>query len=288
MDSDLVTLENDSLRLQVARSFGPRIVSLNYKGGANLLAELPDFVTRRPDGKIYRLYGGHRLWVAPEDHIRSYALDDRAVDIADTADGLLIRKPVEPETGIEKSMLISLAKGEAKLTITHRLTNRGPAAVECAPWAITQVRKGGVAILPQAITQTGLLPNRTVAFWPYSDITSPHLKWGNRHLLVHAQPQPIFKIGFPNPRGWLAYWLEGTLFFKCSAYDARAEYFDLGCSSECFCNDQFLELETLAPKVNLAPGASTAHVETWGLRGEVDFPKDEDALTAMMDAAGLK
>jgi hypothetical protein len=114
------------------------------------------------------------------------------------------------------------------------------------------------------------------------------LKWGNRHLLVHAQPQPIFKIGFPNPRGWLAYWLEGTLFYKCAAYDARAEYFDLGCSSECFCNDQFLELETLAPKVNLAPGASTAHIETWGLRGEVDFPKDEDALTAMMDEAGLK
>src|SRR3990172_10836608 len=81
---DSVALDNDRISVRVACAFGPRIVSLNYEGGANLMAELPDYETRRPDGKTYRFYGGHRLWLAPEDPIRSYALDDQAVSISRT------------------------------------------------------------------------------------------------------------------------------------------------------------------------------------------------------------
>ena len=285
---DVVTLETKKLRLQIPRTFGPRILSLQLIGGANLLAELPDFAFERPDGKIYRFYGGHRLWSAPEDPIRSYALDDLAMDISQEGDGLLIRKPVEPETGLEKSMLITLSNVDAKLTITHRLTNLGSDPVECAPWAITQFRTGGMAILPQGCSRTNLLPNRALAFWPYTDITSPHVTIGNRFILVRAEPQPPFKIGFPNPRGWLAYWLEGTLFVKQTAYHSGEPYNDFGSSSECYCNHQFLELETLAPLHKLKLGASALHTETWELFPRVLFPTDESAVQSLIGSLGLE
>ncbi len=288
MTLDCVTLENGSISLQVARSFGPRIVSLNYVGGTNLLAELPDVVSVRPDGKIYHFYGGHRLWLAPEDPIRSYACDDLAVEISETNLSLLVRKPVEEETGIEKSLYITLVSDEAKLTINHCLTNLGLSPLECAPWAITQLRMGGVAIMPQMRTQTELLPNRLLVLWPYADISSPHVHWGNQYVLLRAEEQPPFKIGFHNPRGWLGYWLDGILFIKRAAYSPGAVYVDFGSSSECYCDHRFIELETLAPIVAIAPGGSVSHTETWELYENVDVPEDEDAIQAIVDGIGLE
>jgi hypothetical protein len=96
-----------------------------------------------------------------------------------------------------------------------------------------------------------------------------------------------FKIGFPNLRGWLAYWLEGMLFVKRAKYEARSAYFDFGSSSECYCNGRFIELETLVPIIMLAPGDSVTHVETWELHASVDRPHNEGDVQALVEKLGL-
>jgi hypothetical protein len=288
LDLDCVPLENASLSLLVAQSVGPRIVSLCLNGGNNLFAELPDFVVERPDGDMYRFLGGHRLWHAPENMPRTYVLDDNPVEIIPAQDSLSVMQQVEVQTGIEKSMRVSLVGNKPQVIVRHTLINRGLWPVQCAPWAITQLKSGGVAILPQSQNQTDLLPNRTLTLWPYADIASPHVTWGNRFILIHAQIQTAFKVGFPNPRGWLAYWLGGALFVKRAAFDEQADYYDFGSSSECYCNDRFLELETLAPINTLAPGESATHTETWELYADVDFPADEDAVQGIIEKLGLE
>lgn len=287
-DLECVVLENDLLQLLVPKALGPRILSLRFRGGENLLAELPDVITERPDGKPYHFYGGHRLWLAPEDPLLSYGLDDQAVEITSSEAGLLIRKVVESETGIEKSILLHLDPQQARLTLTHRLTNRLRQPVEYAPWTITQFRTGGLAILPQSGAQTGLLPNRVLTLWPYTDILSPCLNLGNQFILLHANLQTPFKVGFPNPRGWLAYWLDGVLFVKNAAFDPQGRYPDYGCSSECYCNQSFMELETLAPLTRIEPDASITHTETWELYPDIPLPKDEAAIQAILQKTGLE
>jgi hypothetical protein len=286
-DLDCVSLENASLSLLVTQSVGPRIISLRFDGGDNLFAVLPEFVTGRPDGRDFRFYGGHRLWHAPENMPRTYAIDDGPVEVVPTQNGLSVTQPVETETGIEKSIQVSLVEDRAQVILRHTLTNRSLWPVECAPWAITQFRTGGMAILPQSGEQTEVLPNRTLALWPYSDLASPQVSWGNRYILLHAEMQSPFKIGFPNPRGWLAYWLDGTLFVKRASFDPQAEYYDFCSSSECYCNDRFLELETLAPISRLAPGESAAHTETWEFYADVDFPANEIAVQGIVERFGL-
>jgi hypothetical protein len=197
-------------------------------------------------------------------------------------------QPVETETGIEKSLHISLVEDKPQVIVRHTLTNRGLWPLKCAPWAITQLRTGGVAILPQSREQTEFLPNRSLAIWPYSDLASPQVGWGNRYLLVRTGMESPFKVGFPNPRGWLAYWLDGTLFVKRAAFDTQAEYFDFGSSSECYCNGRFIELETLGPAGRLAPGESVTHTETWELYADVDSPIDEDAAQEIVEKLGLE
>jgi hypothetical protein len=288
LDLDCVSLESASLSLLVTQSVGPRIISLRHQGGDNLFAELPDFVTERPDRKSFHFYGGHRLWHAPEAMPRTYALDDSPVEISQTQDGLLVTRPAEAETGIEKSIQISLVADKPQVVLQHTLTNRGLWPVECAPWAITQLRTGGVAILPQSRAQTGVLPNRSLALWPYTDPSSPQVSIGSRFILVRAEMKTPFKVGFSNPRGWLAYWQAGTLFVKRAAFDAQAEYYDFGSSSECYCNARFLELETLAPISKLAPGESVTHIETWELYSDIDFPQNEDAAQDIIEQLGLE
>ena len=99
--------------------------------------------------------------------------------------------------------------------------------------------------------------------------------------------QTPFKVGFPNPRGWLAYWLSGTLFVKRAAYDPQARYCDFGSSSTCYCNSRFLELETLAPVGMLSTGETATHIETWELYPDIDRPTSEEAVHGILGKLGL-
>lgn len=287
LDFDCVSLSNNWLNLLVTQSVGPRIICLRLHGEDNPFANLPDFVTIRPDGKAYHFYGGHRLWHAPEHMLRTYILDDSPVDIIPTQNGLSVIQPPEPETGIQKSMSIELVENRPQIHVTHELTNLGSWAVECAPWAITQLKTGGVAILPQNGESAGLLPNRALALWPYTDMASPNVHWGSRYIWINAQMTSPLKIGFANPRGWMAYWLNGSLFVKRARYEAGMAYYDFGSSSECYCNDQFLELETLAPIRTVQPGTSVSHVETWELYKKEACPCDEQDIQEIVEEFGL-
>jgi hypothetical protein len=288
MNVDTVPLENRRLRLEIARSIGPRILSLNLDGGPNLLAELPDVVTHRPDGKAYAFYGGHRLWLSPEDAILSYGLDDRPVEILPIENGLKITKPTEVETGIEKTIQVVLPDQSPKVIITHQLKNCGSTPVRCAPWAITQFRTGGTAILPMNDADTGFLPNRNLVLWPYTDLGNRNIQLGRQYLMVNASMESPFKIGFANPVGWLAYWLEGALFVKYAGYNPQTVYPDFGCSSECYCNDQFVELETLDPLQEIQPGGSIHHVETWQLFHVAARPKNDLDVQLLIEQLGMR
>ncbi|MFN2195168.1 MAG: hypothetical protein ACK2UW_03495 [Anaerolineales bacterium] len=287
-DYACVRLHSGDISILVTRSVGPRILSLHFQGSDNLFAELPDFGLTRPDGTIFRLYGGHRLWHAPEDEMRTYIPDNEPVEVIPDQHGLTVVQPVEIETGIEKQLRISLVEDKSQIFVEHVLINRGHTPLKCAPWAITQLRTGGIAVLPQSQEQTGVLPNRTLALWPYTDLSRSQVTWGSRHILVEADMPSPFKVGFPNPRGWLAYWLDGILFVKRAAFDPQAEYFDFGSSSECYCNDRFLELETLAPISQLDVGESAVHTEVWELYTGFARPENEALAEKMIRAIGLE
>lgn len=280
-------LENDALRLLVTRSIGPRIISFGFRGGDNLFAELPNFVTELPDGGVFHFYGGHRLWQAPESLETTYVPDDSPVDISPLENGLQVTQPVQPQTGLQKSLDIFLTGG-TQIVIKHRITNHQLQPVSCAPWAITQFKTGGAALLPQARHDAGILPNRSLALWSYTDMSNPNVTWGRQYILVNAQMESPFKVGFPNRRGWLAYWLDGALFVKRAEYDPQAEYYDFGSSSECYCNDKFLELETLAPVTTIEPGRTATHVETWDLHKDIERPQNEKDAQTLVEELGLE
>jgi hypothetical protein len=94
---------------------------------------------------------------------------------------------------------------------------------------------------------------------------------------------PPFKIGAFNPRGWMAYWLDGILFQKSFQVISDASYPDYGCNAETYCDSDFVELEGLGPLTKLAPGSSVKFTETWTLFDHLEEvplpPKLIDLLT---------
>ena len=139
------------------------------------------------------------------------------------------------------------------------------------------LRQGGVAIFPQPqgnVDSAGLLANRQISIWPYTQLGGdPRLVLRDDCILVKATPSlPPIKIGYFNPHGWQAYWIDGLLFVKRYESVMGASYPDGGCNTETYCNDKFIELESLGPLTNLAPGATIVHTETWELYDSLEQP----------------
>jgi hypothetical protein len=269
------TLKNDLVSLDYLAGAGPRIVRLSAFGKKNLFADIPTSV-RTPYGDFF-FRGGHRLWHAPESLPRTYIPDDDGVSIEELPDGVRLKGLNEKETGITKTIEIHLPIERAAVSLKHILRNDSQYPVALAPWAVTMFRLGGTVILPQPVgnaNPNNLLNNRILALWPYSHINDPRLVLRDDFILVHAAPNPSpFKLGYYNPQGWMAYWLDGVLFRKTFDIALGALTFpDGGCNTETYCNDQFVELESLGPLNSLIAGGEVSLTETWELYPSLDVP----------------
>jgi len=270
------TLENEHLRLDYLIEAGPRIVRL-FRGNSseNLFADVYGMTVPTPFGD-YSFLGGHRLWLAPEAFPRTYFPDMNAITVHTLPDGVSLTAPTEPKTGITKSIEIHLHRDQPAVTLHHELRNDGPQPVELAPWAITQLKLGGVAILPQPGGERDKLspaPNRNFVFWHYSSTKDTRLSLSDEIVFLRGEPgKQAFKMGCTNLLGWVAYWRAGVLFVKRFELTPGLTYPDSGSNTELFCGDRFIELESLGPLSVLQPEHSVRHTETWELHDHWDIP----------------
>ena len=283
---DALKLATRALELIVTTSVGPRVVSLRSTAGRkrNLFLELPEDL--RLNG--YALRGGHRLWHSPEHGVRTYQTDDAPLAVRPLPKGVSLTQPVEEKTGLVKAMALEFVN-DRTVKVTHRLTNRGLWAVECAPWALTMLRAGGhgvLPLLPKGDHAAGdLLPGYSLVPWTYTDLSLPawdlHRDFIGIDVPAAKKPQ---KLGITNYPGWSAYWNEGATFVKYAPVLAGATYPDFGCAFETFTNGEMIELETLGAFGSLAPGATVSHVEFWTVIDGLPKPST-DAAFAKLAAA---
>jgi hypothetical protein len=276
-DTETGTFSVGEAVLTVARNAGPRIVSYASNGVRQLFAHLPRESIDHFGVDPYYFIGGHRLWRAPEIPAVTYQRDDLPVTIREIETGIEITGTPDSD-GVVKVMDVT-AFGDMTV-VDHVLRNEGEQPVTAAPWAITQVSVGGVGVVPQARTAVdddGVLPNRSVVMWPYTDPSDSDIVFGTRDIRIAATTnQSKAKIGTQNTKGWIAYHLSGALFVKWSAlHDDSLTYPDRGSSIECYRDDRFMELETLGPMVTLEPGDAVSHREVWKMIDVTSVPVDE-------------
>ncbi len=284
-------LHSPHLRLEYLTKAGPRIVRLYLKGSdENQLAEVPDMKWETPYGDFF-LRGGHRLWHAPEAFPRTNVPDNEGLTAEETNKGVRLCQPTEPDTGIRKSIEIHLHPDRPAVTLYHRLDNDGLWPIELAPWAITQMPLGGVAVLPQQIgplDESGLQPNRHLVLWPYTRWHDQRLQPHDDYVLFQGQADPVAcKVGYLNRHGWIGYLRGAVLFCKRFEPQVTQPHPDFGCNVQVYAQDRFIELETLAPLQRLAPGQSATHVERWEFYTGLDAPPTLEGVRALAQALEL-
>ena len=282
-------LSNGTVEVIVTTDIGPRIIHYGFQGEDNILGEVPDSVIKTELGD-WKPWGGHRLWSAPEAKPRSYAPDNHPVEyeIQDDNTIRLIQR-AEPPTYIQKEFTVKLDLEGSGVHIQHKLTNKNLWGIDIAPWALTIMNGGGIAILPQEPYRSWdeyLLPARPLVLWHYTDLSDLRWNFSKKYITLktdsdRTEPQ---KIGIANKQGWAAYYRHNTLFIKRSAYQAGAEYPDYGSSTEIYTAGSFIELETLAPIHHLEPGEVAEHVERWNLFEDIEIDTTQITLDATISA----
>jgi hypothetical protein len=277
------SIENSFLRVDYLTTVGPRIIGLYAKqANLELLVQTPEIHWPTPHGEYY-LYGGHRVWKAPEDSF--YNCPEDHVTVITEEDRVMLRSSIDA-SGLQKE--ISFCLDENRVQLTHQITWHGQEPIELAPWTITQLPLGGMAILPQSDLTAGSMPTRSLAVWPYASVADPRLELHDDLILVYGSAdQKYFKAGSYDPFGWAAYLLDKVLFVKRFPVSDFRELPDLGSNVEVFVWDSYIELETLGKLTWLNPGESVSFEETWEVMAG-DYSVTYEAARTIIDQFLLK
>lgn len=277
-------LSNAHLELIATLDVGPRILSLKNTGGENVFHTFEDQLGSSSETE-WKIRGGHRLWIAPEDLERTYHIDNHPVEHRKNPDTNEVLLDSIQETGgrILKTIGITLAPDAPRATIRHTVRNLDTQPTEVAAWALTVMRPGGIEVIPQPPLgehPRDLLPNRAMILWPYTDMSDPRWHFGRDFIMLRqSEGFGPTKLGLAHSESWVAYIVDDSLFIKSFAFLDGRIYADGGCNFETFANSEILEIETLSPLKTLSPGEEITHIEDWCL-----FPIEEEILIESEEA----
>lgn len=260
-------LTNGDAVVVASADFGPRIVSYSLTGGENILGWHPEAAVTTDLG-TWKPYGGHRLWMAPENMPLSYAPDNEPVQVEQHGELSLTLSARKDAAGVEKRITLTLDEKRSRLTLEHEITNRGEPR-EASAWALTIMAPGGEAVIPNEpfapYSGETLLPVRSISVWSYTDFTDPRWTFTKDEIRIRVDESLGHqqKIGILNKQGWAGYRLGDLFFRKSFEYAEGASYPDMNSNTEVYTAGGFVEVESLSPLKRLGEGESIIFTERW-------------------------
>src|SRR5260370_28352520 len=100
-------ISNGEVDIVVTTDVGPRIIRYGFSGGPNIFKEFDEQVGKSGEA-TWQARGGHRIWIAPEDAVLSYALDNWAISAAINGYVIVLTGKVEKEPGLVKPMSVKV------------------------------------------------------------------------------------------------------------------------------------------------------------------------------------
>lgn len=270
--ANCIRLTNGEIEIVVTTDVGPRVLFYGFVEGENVLGLHSDAKVETALGE-FKPYGGHRLWIAPENMPNSYAPDNAPVEyIFDEAkNSIRLVQPIESITETQKEIIITLDEKGSGVSILHRIKNCGAAAIELAAWALTVMREGGICEIPNepfsAYGAETLLPVRNLTLWSYTDLSDSRWELTKDFIRLRvdenkSEPQ---KIGVLNKQGLAKYRVGNLEFTKRFDFVKDAVYPDMNSNTELYTAGNFVEIESLSPLRKIEPNESVEHVEHWQL-----------------------
>lgn len=258
-------IADEKIEIAVALDFGIRIVHLACIGCQNLFYEQPNDCSDGFTEGQWRLYGGHRLWFAPESY-DSYYPDNAPVRYSVREDGILFEQELDPLLKVYKRLLLNLCF-DGTVRIEQQIQNASDQIMEGAAWGVNTLDGGGEAEIAFGCKDCGSFnPQRVISIWSDTNLSDPRLQFEKDRVIARHLPLDNYlKIGLYSNPGKAVFRNKGQRFEL--TYDAEhlELYPDCGCNFELYMCRQFMELESLGKKTRISPGQCATHVEVWRL-----------------------
>lgn len=268
-------ISNGTVVLRVTTDIGPRIIYFGTTDEDNMMHTDDQGLNVRPSkfleenygkGEAWRIYGGHRLWKSPEDE-SSYQPDHNKVEVTMCEGGAEFFSGNDMVTGIGKRVKVTMADN-GDVTVEHSFYNCGDKPLKVALWALSVMNKNGIAVIPMSKEDTGLLANRNLVIWPYTDVTDDRLQIKQNYISMRQDTncKGPMKIGTLNTEG-LAYYIRNDKLVEKIYPKAKRDgnYVDYSCSTELYTCKDFIEVESLSELLDIPVGATATHTEIWKL-----------------------
>ena len=270
-----VKISNGIIEAVATLDIGPRVISFGFIGGENIMNTKKDefdpvtnekFNEHFYNGAVWNNYGGHRLWASPEKSPETYYPDCEAVEYILTDNGVVLTPPPQTANGLQMQIELIMSDNESTMDVKHSMTNIGNKPQDLALWALSVCAQDGILIVPLNTNDTGLLHNRMISVWPYTDMSDNRIFYGQKYFTLKQDPtaKSPLKFGFDLNQG-LAYYVLGNSVFKKKYYPnhPNGRYPDGGVSMETYTCGLFIEIETLSEQKVMAPGTTETHLESW-------------------------
>lgn len=264
----MLEITSGDVCLGVTLDVGPRIIKIAGKKGENIAFEDKGDAVNKDvsaiygEGKQWHIYGGHRMWLSPEDE-STYYPDNTRVDYVMTDSGAIF-EPGEWKVKNVRPRLELKFDGKNGVEVEMSFVNTSSKAQKLCIWALTVLKCGGKLTVPLSTENTGYLANRNLVHWHYNDVNDERFALYNDKFVLTSTPDAKgpFKIGTMLKGIKAVYEYNGTVFTKkCAQRDG--EYPDFTCNLETYTSELIHEVETLSPMEEIAPGGKIVHTEKW-------------------------
>ncbi|MFI3229690.1 MAG: hypothetical protein R3Y23_06000 [Bacillota bacterium] len=267
-----LVLTTAQIELEVTLDVGPRIISLKKLGSENILfQDINDSVNNDCSavygaGAKWHIYGGHRVWLSPED-ASTYYPDNSACSYSIANNSVTFTPNQWAVVDVQPRLTIEFLAAD-KLQVKMQIENKAQTAKQLCVWGLTVMRVGGTLTIPLSTEDTGYLANRNLVLWSYDDIKDSRFTLHNDRIVMTSNKDIAapFKLGCYNKDIRAEYVLGDTTFIKTFFGEDGASYPDYNCNIEAYMSNFIHEVESLSPIKCVDSGATITHNEIWKIK----------------------
>lgn len=266
-------ITNNIVEVIVTIEYGPRIIKYGFVNGKNHFAECVGNKISTSHGDYY-IIGGHRFWHLPENRDRTYIPDTKKVRYEEIFNGVRLIQEFEKWTQVQKIIEITFEVDSSKVYILHKIVSLNAFDINISISGISSMDKGGIEIIPLEKRKEGLNPNKSLIFWPYSNIRDSRVYFGDKYVAMKVNENIFenFKIGFNTNLNYALYYNQNELFVKeFNKVNNNLNYPDMGCIYESFITANYIEMQTNSPMYVLETNKVIEHMEIWNLYKDIDL-----------------
>lgn len=256
-------IDNGIIEIAVPVSFGLRVGYFSFVGSENVFFEQPSDMLDFNTAEGWKIRGGHRLWLAPDQNATYYP-DNEPITYEIDHDEIILTQKEDTWFKVIKRFKISME--ENRLHIKHEVTNTGTCPLEVSLWSISVMAPGGVEIIPLETGEGGMAPISRFSFWDHTNPGDSRAEYRKDRIILKHQPiSDRYKIGVGHPVSPVRYELNETVFLKHFDVKKEQRYPDGNVSFETFMSQYMVEIESLSPMLTIQPEETAEHQEVWEL-----------------------